>query len=334
MSDASNNSISEFSKINYINISEIKKLPYIVNTPTYNQAIYSYPYFDDDKTQFLWKFPNGNKELNYIFAVPIDCFFYSKSKIDIEKDLFIDFFDILICKYSYTFAKTSIDSIAHDILNLSATFEKYFIFLNYISVAPEKYKDVLIRTEIEYFFGVIRSLYDLLQILIKHFIKHYMKKDLKESYARMFVEDTCKLKQDYDYLPQQLRNYYNSSAYLFFKCRDIRDKIYHNGITNSFITYSEEGFGIDRNLFSFSDFDIWPQDKVKENNIVSLLALFSYLTKAVIQNMNELALALLGAFSPKNPLVSNDYMILLRGSCTAHLNKLNEYLNEQWILQR
>jgi len=317
-----------------IKISELKKLPYIANIPTGKQAFYSYPYFDEDKKQYLWQLPNENLEFIYLFAEPVECFYYSKSKTDIEKDLDINFFEVLICNYSYAFTKTSIDYIAHDILNLSAVFEKYFIFLNYTSLSPENYKQILIRTEIEYFFGVIRSLYDLLQILIKHFVKHYLKMELPNSFGAMLNENTCEIKSKYSNLPKQLNVYYKSNAKLFFRCKDIRNEIYHNGITNHFIFHYEEGFGIDYNSFNFSEFGVWPQDKIKENNIVSLLALFAYVTKAIILNMNDLALALLEAFKPHNPLISNDYMILLRGTCTEHLNKLDKYLDEQWFLQR
>ena len=172
------NNNSNVNKISYANISEIKKLPFITNLPTEKQVIYNYPYFDENEKQFLCMFLNGNKEFNYIVAGSLDWFFYAKSKTDIEKDLFINFFDILIRNYSYTFAISSIEAIGNDILNLSAIFEKYFIFLNYMSGTPEKYKMILVRTEIEYFFGVIRSLYDILQILIKHFVKYYKNKDL------------------------------------------------------------------------------------------------------------------------------------------------------------
>jgi hypothetical protein len=82
---------------------------------------------------------------------------------------------------------------------------------------------------------------------------------------------------------------------------------------------------------SFSEFNIWPQDKIKKNNIVSLLALFAYVTKDIIQNMNKLALVLLEEFKPQNRFISTDYMIFFRGSCTEHLNKLDKYLDEQWF---
>ncbi len=210
--------------------------------------------------------------------------------------IFLTFF---IRNYSYASIKTSIDNIGHDILNLSAIFEKYFIFLKYMSTEPEKYKMILIRTEFEYFFGVIRSLYDLLQVLIKHFVIYHMKKELPNSFNDMFYKETYEIKSNYSYLPQQLKIYYKSSTGLLVdELTDMRDRIYHNGTTNNFITYSEEGFGIRRNLFDFLDFGEWPQNKVKENNIISLLAVFAYITKAVIKNMNDLSLALSGAFHP------------------------------------
>ena len=313
-----------------IKISELEKLPYIAGIPAENQTFYGFPYFDEDREQYSIQYFNDNGGIISLYAVPVESFYYSKSKTEIEEDLFTEFFNILICDYSYTFADTLIDEILNDISNLSAIFEKYFIFSNHFSTGSDRYKPVLVRTEIEYFFGVIRSLYDLLQNLIKLFVKNYMKIELPNSYAHMF-DNNKKIKSNWPKLPKRFIAYYNSTAKLFFTCRDIRDKIYHYGTTNQFIVHFEEGFGIDQELLSFSEFNIWPQDKVKKNNIVSLLALFAYVTKDIIQNMNELALVLLEEFKPQNRFISIDYMIFFRGPCTEHLNKLDKYLDEQWF---
>jgi len=314
----------------YIKNSELEKLPYISGFPAENQTLHGCPYFDEDRKRYLIQYFNEKGDIISLYAIPVKGFYYSKSKKDIEIDFFTEFFNIMYCDYSYTFAANLIYEILNDISNLSAIFEKYFIFLNHFSTDSSIYKPVLVRTEIEYFFGVIRSLYDLLQNLIKLFVKNYMKIDLPNSYAQMF-DNNEKIKSNWPKLPKRLVSYYNSTAKLFFACRDIRDKIYHYGATNNFLVYFEEGFGIDQELLSFSEFNIWPQHKIKKNNIVSLLAMFAYITKNIIQNMNELALVLLEEFKPQKRFISADYMIFFRGPCTEHLNKLDKYLDEQWL---
>jgi hypothetical protein len=321
--------------IEYIPSIGLQKLPYVATKPNNDQVVYSYPYFVENEKQFYDQVPDKNNVFNFLYIEDMECFYYSKSKVNIEKDVFIDLFNVLICGYSYNFIATYIEAIDADVLNLSAVFEKYFILLNYLSAKPDDMKTILISTEIEYFFGVIRSIYDLLEKIIHLIAKKYCRIDLPfNSYADIFKKDTHEVLNKWPNMPRQLHNYYTSSADLFFECRDIRNHIHHYGVTKNFIFHFDEGFGIHPDLFNFSKFNIWSQDKVKENNIVSLLALFAYVTKAVIQNMNDLSLVFLDVFRPQNPFISNDYRIFLRGSCTEHLNKLDKYLDEQWIMQR
>jgi hypothetical protein len=272
-----------------------------------------------------------NQKCTLLYAEPVEGLYYAKAKMDVEKDIAIDFFNILIREYSFSFTKTSIESIMNDTLNMCAVLEKYFIFLNHISSTSEKYKPIIIRTEIEYFFGLIRSLYDLLQDVIKHFVKKYLKQDIKNSFASILDEETNKVKDKYEFLPQKIKEYYESTAPLFFECRNIRDNIYHNGLTSYSIFFFNEGFGIDKNILNLSDFQIWPPEKIKKNDIVSLLALLAYVTKMTIGNMNNLSISLRESFCPPTPIISKNYTVFLRGTCTEHLNKLDEYLQKQWI---
>jgi len=319
--------------MNSVTYSELKRIPYIARGFMTDQMLYNYPYFDDGKNLYLLPFANNDHKFTFLMAIPVESFYYARQTMDDKKDVFIEFFNILICQYSFSSINTCLGHIKNDVLNISAVLEKYFIYHNFIAHVSEKYSPfpIIIWTDIEYFFGLIRSLFDHMQILIKHFVKRYQKVELTSSFAGMLDEEKVELKSKYNTLPPKIKEYYENIAGFFFKCRDIRDKIYHQGMPKGSIFYFEDGFGIDENLFDFSNFNVWPKDKIKTNSIVSLLGLLSYISKTVIQNLNTLGLAIHESFTPTNPFISQDYIILLRGTCTEHLNKLDFYMTEQWV---
>lgn len=313
--------------------SELKLLPYIAHGMMTDQALYNYPYFDDTKNSYFLPFVNGDNKFSFLMAIPFESFYYAKQRMDDNKDLFLDFFNILICEYSLLSTNTCLGHIKDNLLKMSAVFEKYFIYLKYISQTSDKLKTIIVWTEIEYFFGLLRSLYDHIQITIKHFVQKYMKKELKNSFAYMLNSENNKLNLKYDFLPQKISEYYEDTASFFLKCRDIREKIYHHGMQRGSVFYFEDGFGIDENLFDFSNFGVWPHDKIKDNGIVSLLGLLAYISKTVLLNLNTLGLAIRESFKPTNPFYSKDYKIFLRGNCIEHLNKLDFYWIEQWGIE-
>lgn len=119
---------------------------------------------------------------------------------------------------------------------------------------------------------------------------------------------------------------------LFLIFRDIRDKIYHGGYATNLIFCDGDGFAIQNTEPTFSELNyIWPKEKIKENGLVSLLALFSYITKQIIENLDDLSLALIKSIEIK-PSISSTHKVFFRGPYINHLNNLDKYLSEQWYV--
>lgn len=315
----------------YISKEEIQKIPYVDNMPSDGRVVHLAPYFDEDKNDFISYVPNGDNKLMWVLAEPGDSGYYGKSKLNETNDIYLDFINTLVQNYSYCKINHTIGGIIKDFFNCSAFFEKYFIIHAHYLDTKNVSTSSLVATEIECFFGNIRSLYDLLQTIIKNLWLIETKKELKTSFAAMAEKTKDELKTRYN-LPDSLIDYYNDTAELFLIFREIRDKIYHGGHSVDFIYCVDDGFAIDKNDPILSKLShVWPKDKVKNNDLVSLLALFSYITKQIIDNIDDLSSVLLESFTPKTP-ISITHKIFIRGYYFNHLNNLDYYLDEQWYI--
>lgn len=310
---------------------ELNEIPYVDNIPSDDRVVHLYPYFDETKKGFITHIPNIDGTLTWMCAEPIESLYYAKSVPSDLNDIYLDFNNVLIQNYSYPTINYYLNGVINDILNCSAFFEKYFIFHDlYINSNDLSIKS-LISTEIEYFFGNIRSIYDLLQKIIKNLWKIETGKNLPSSFADIVKQSDEDLKTKYG-LSDPLINYYNNTKDLFSACKKIRDDIHHNGHTVEFIFCDEDGFAIQNSNPMFSQFvHIWPIEKVKKNGFVSLLALASFITMQTIENLDNLSLPVIHSISHEPPL-SNTHKVILRGPYINHLNSLDKYIDEQWYV--
>lgn len=310
---------------------ELQNIPYVDNIPSDGRVVPLAPYFDEDKKGFIMHVPSGNNKLTWFWAEPCESYYYGKSKFNETNDIYLDFINVLMQNYSYDTIIHTIEGIIKDIFNCSAFFEKYFIIHAHYLETKDLSTSSLIATEIECFFGNTRSLYDLLQIVIKSLWEIETKNQLKPSFASMAEKSKEELKIKYN-LTDSLIDYYKDTAKLFLIFREIRDEIYHNGLSVKYIFCDDDGFAIDKNDQTFSKLNhVWPKEKVKNNGLVSLLALFSYITKNIIKNLDDLSSVLVESITLKPP-ISTTHKIFIRGPYFNHLNNLDVYLDEQWYI--
>lgn len=150
----------------------------------------------------------------------------------------------------------------------------------------------------------------------------------------MVKQESESLKHKYS-LPEPLVKYYIGIKDFFVKCREIRDAVHHRGIGIGTVFCTEDGFALQKNnpLISTSltsGFDIWPEEKIKKNGLVSVLALISYVNRRLLEDMDMFSQALTQSIQPPPP-ISENYKLFLRGPYTHHFLKLEEYFERQWI---
>ena len=312
----------------------LTKVPFVDFVPTDGRAVFLQPFFDKNEKIFKL-FLQKKNELTFVYAKPVQACYWADKIIDKTTDIFIPLIHNIINHYSFkTILNTSI-RISTDIHNLGIIIEKYFIFLDLFCKKKNTSLSNMIRTDLEYYFGNVRSLYDQLQYLLREIIQiSKLKKKLPDSFRKMIQKEPKELQKKYC-LPQPLIKYYDSTKDFFLTCRDIRDRIYHGGLTPNFIVCFDDGFAIQKDSIFFpsplvSKFNIWPTNKIKENNFVSILALVSYINMKILENIDLFSKALTQSIRPLEP-ISKNYKIFLRGPHIEHLLKSSEYLDKQWV---
>lgn len=311
---------------------ELRKVPYIDYIPSDSRTVFLQPYLDKRDNTFKTFVPKGN-QLTWIFAEPVESCYYAETLIDESKDIYIKLIDVIARHYSFDSVINTLLAILRDIENCSVVVEKYFIFLDLYRNAKDVLTSNLITTELEYFFGNVRSVYDLLQSLISDLWRRTSNKNLPDNFSQMVEPKSGDLRCKYD-LPESLIKYYIDTKDFFVKCREIRNSIYHRGLNIQIVFCTEEGFALQKNPLIpnpiTSKFDIWPEEKTKENGLVSVLALISYVNKRVLEDTDAFSQALVQSVKPPHA-ISETHKLFFRGPYVHHLLKSEEYLKKQWI---
>ena len=190
-----------------------------------------------------------------------------------------------------------------------------------------------VLVDIEFLFTNIRSAFDSLQFLISTVWKIEQKRDLPRHFSDIIKCNTSDFKQKYD-LPISLINCYQKSKDFFDKCKQIRDGINHLSMDTKAVFCLEDGFALQKSTFLNEPitryFDIWIPEKIKENDLVSVLALYAYLNQSFLDSTESFSESLKESVK-KVSIISSKYNLFLRGPYLSHLINSNKYLEEQWI---
>jgi len=227
---------------------------------------------------------------------------------------------------SYGISKTLI-AIRHDMNNLTACIKKMELFYK---LREDKTYNIrrFIVTEIEYFIGVCRSLFDLLQLIAK---RVWNKTELRDSFAKMvFKGQTEEIRSVEDLqtshkLPYSWCIFYTEKASFFKKVRKYRNDIEHYGSTLDMIFITERGICVSSDYEPFLSFGI--QENWVEKSLVSIKPVIANVTKEIIDSLDHFA-KVLEKEIPTPKEVAPDYNVFIRGTHINELNRLEAYTND------
>jgi hypothetical protein len=319
------------SYLSSIPFEELKNIPYLNYYHNDGRAIFSQPYFNPADKTFKIYLPQGGKII-WLFAEPVESGYYAESNLNESTDIYISAIDIIARQYFFESLFDDFTSLITDINNCGISIEKYHIFLDLYKNKNDTMCSSLLATELEFFFGNLRSLYDLLQAIINDLWKRATGKKLPDSFNK--VVSNINLKEKYA-LPDPLIKYYDDTRAFFSKCCLIRDNIFHRGLNVKMIFCFEDGFALQKDSVFPSPFktefdEIWSQNKIKVNGMVSILALMAYVNKEMLENLNLFAEALIQTMQPL-PSISEKCKLFFRSPFAHHLIKSKLYIEEQWV---
>lgn len=162
--------------VNEIHVSELEETPFTtqVKGRTIPDGIFYDTNFDVEnipnaikEEDWFMLVPNSSGGFDWVYAESISSTYFGAECADDDRDIVIDFLDIYYQFLSWPDVMGIIPDIIEDIRNMSACISKIAIY-QAMSKESTSHLRRFVITEIEYLFSVCRSLYDLLQFVIKN----------------------------------------------------------------------------------------------------------------------------------------------------------------------
>lgn len=311
-----------------------------INSENLNQReiplipLYEPEHEENDLNWFLWviqdsgvqRIKGGAKEGRYFAKQP-----------ESNEDVFFDFLHFYTQHASWPDLMGISARIEDDLRNLATSLSKIALYQHLASKQDLDTRRFVV-SEIEYIFTLCRSLYDHLQFMAAKSWTHIelnedrSQEQLPSSFADMTLKGqepnivpADDLKEKYG-LPSILAEFYEDEAEEFAKLRDIRDKIVHKGETFEFIFETEDGYAVKKDMSPFEDYDIWDDEDILENNLVSIWPFLAHIMLQTVSSMDKFGKILQSQVAfPEE--IAPGYKVYMKGSYVqnlAHLENIKE----------
>lgn len=256
--------------------SELTKIPFVDSNNIGERVLTTLTFFEEGEWQIWLPSPNG---LIPIKGEPAEADYFARTR-EKDMDIYLDFLNFMTQRACWAETMRFVDGIRDDIHNLGASLGKLDLFHRSFG---DKSLDVkrFVSTEVEYIFGVCRSLFDLLQEVIatlwqnriELFDKSIKKKQLKKSFRGMVLKDnklrTMEEIRTQFHVPAELASFYHRHGPFFQVLRQYRNKVVHSG--NDFKPFvTEKGFAVSADFEPFASFDVWNEEHMLPNRLASL----------------------------------------------------------------
>lgn len=222
------------------------EIPYIINYPSDGRlAVITAFYNSDEKQWYAYSKQGPNK---FFTLKPLDYMegiYVSKEPCDSRLDTYFQLTDLSAQYFSYPGILAAVQIIESDFVNALASIEKYFILLDYRNSNKSVFSMPIISTELEYAFGNHRAFYDGIQKIIRIIYEqcHPQRPKFPDTFRKLATKTADELRVKY-FLSKPLIDFYKSKECVFMKLRDIRDDIFHHGLSPDHTFSFDDGFAI------------------------------------------------------------------------------------------
>lgn len=334
----------EAATVNDFPISELWRLPYVDVVPDGNRSVLlGRPYFDSENKDWHLYFEVRKGWVGRIAGGEvIHGTYYAKQPADPTRDVELRLATLITQHLSFPRLIRKLHSLENDIQNCAAVLEKYHL----ISAVEQEhgYASLLIVTELEYLLTLIRSMYDLLNEIVREIApilisldgtqNRVVKKRLPSSFAKVVLRGDRRISGDEivanTQLPPQLANWYVLEAPAFRVLRDVRDTVIHRGMTLPTVyDIPDRGLAVARDEAVWSKFDLWTEADTIETNLVSLRAVFASFVRHIVGATDRLAAAV-GSCVQLPEAIAKDVRVYMRSSASRRLVQLPRMFSMPW----
>ena len=317
---------------NTINRSELEKIPYIDAESIGGRTLTTLTFYDEKEWHMWLVTPDGLIPLK---GEPVEADYFGRERQS-DRDACVAFLDFMAQRACWIDALHAIGGLSCDIHNLGASLAKVDLFYE---ASKDRKTEVarFVSTEIEYIFGVCRSIFDLLQKTIARLWnrvtptdKALQKKNLPESFRAMVMRDRTRMSVDEIIdrwsIPRQLAEYYFKQGPFFELLRSYRDKIAHHGQDLRFLFVTERGFAISADTEPFATLNVWNDEHMLPNRLASLRPVLAHIITETLRACEEFT-DVMQRFVVFPPPIAPGFTLFLRG------HHMRELLQMQSILE-
>ena len=234
-------------------------------------------------------------------------------------------------------------SVIGDIMNFAAVFEKYHLIFRH-SHGQDGY-ELLVASELEGLFYLVRSLYDQLQAIIKAiwtntllFDRSTKKHELPDSFRRVVLRGQPPNPRSPDEiaehfgLPKDIARFYADEVAFFRLCKDLRESVAHHGksLADQPIFRMENGFAVDVTRRPYSAFACWPDGSLQNTRLGCLRCLLAHIVQHALLATLHYVDALRSCIQLPPPVVP-DWHPFVRHPLMHHVHRLDKYVQEPWL---
>ncbi len=322
-------------------VSEIAKLPYVKRVPTDGRIVFLLPYYDADANDWVLNVPVAKDQLGRLAGgEPVVSSYLATRPANPNTDFPFILGTFVAQHLSFKGVADALSRLEGDVYQFCAVLEKYRL----ISEHARKHHVVesLYASELEYLVILIRSVYDLLQMLSKHAaaLVHTLEEprrrlivNLPDRFSKIVLHgDELRTADEITKtfgLPGPLAQFYEAESARFQILRDLRVSIEHHGETVGTIFRFEEGAAVSTTDPPWSSFKIWKPEQLQKNNLGSLRLLFAHLVSEALAMTTRYAAAYASCVAVPGALSDGIYLYL-RHPFSHHLMSLDRILQEPW----
>jgi hypothetical protein len=321
---------------------EIQKLPYVTAIPQDGRIVPIQTFYDVSTNDWFFYVPHGQAELiRLLDGETISGSYLGHAKADPKRDIEFPLGSLVIQHLSYSGTLAALGKLENDIHRSAAVMEKYHVLWGQRNQGHQS-AALLIESELEYLTFLLRSLYDLLQGVIRDLCQRFVRLDdrsakamnkLSSSFADIVIQND-EIREPDDLvsryrMPEALANWYYAEAPFFRELRQLRNGIAHHGQRPPSIFETEWGFAISPSDPPWNMFDEWPVELQWNGRLGSLRAIFAGFIAHSLQAMTRFA-STISTLLELPPALGDDLHLFVRSPFGHQLVRLSAMRKQPW----
>jgi hypothetical protein len=320
---------------------QLEKLPYINFLPRDGRVVPLQAFFDSAAKDWHLYVPHSDKELIRLADGEIISGSYlGQAPADASSDIDFPLGTLVIQHLSFPAALAALGNLENDVHRCAAILQKYHLFW---AQRHDKHRSapLLVESELEYLLFLLRSMYDLLQDLVRVVCRRLVylddrsrraMVDLPGSFAGIALKgneilEIGELVRRFR-MPESLAHWYHAEAPFFRELRRLRDGIAHHGGRSPTIFETEWGFAIMPSEPPWDRFKEWPEEK-RWQGLGSLRGVFAGFTDHALGATTRFATTIT-TFLQVPPALGENLRLFVRGPFGHHLVRLEAMRNQPW----